>query len=342
VSAPVRVLVVDDSAFARKVVRTSLERSPHIAVVGVARDGLEALEKIAELHPDVVTLDLIMPNLDGPGVLRALPGEGAPRVVVVSVSEIDSELGIEALQLGAIDLVHKPTSHATDRLYDMGDELVRVVLAAARARPAAPFPQPGPRPQVAPASAPGRVRLVAIGGSTGGPQAVSRLLCALPASLPPIAVVLHLPGEYTGSFARRLDERSSLDVIEAEDGVPLRTGLAVIARGGHHLRIVQGEGQAVVRLDLDPATTPHRPSVDVLFESAAEAFGGDVLGVVLTGMGEDGLRGARRIRGAGGIVLTESEASSVVYGMPRAVREAGLADAEAPIDQMAELLLSRL
>jgi two-component system, chemotaxis family, protein-glutamate methylesterase/glutaminase len=337
---PVRVLVVDDSAFARKVIRESLMRCQDIEVVGIARDGLEALEKIAEHQPDVVTLDLVMPNLDGLGVMRALASAGAgPRVVVVSVSDAGSELGVEALRLGAVELVHKPSARADDRLYEIGDELVSRVLTAAGARrvPVAYAPPVVPAPGMS------RMRLIVIGASTGGPQAISRILASLPAELPvPVALVLHLPGEYTAAFARRLDELSPLEVVESDDRVALRPGRAVVARGGLHLKIEPGGGALRVRLDTNPTGMPHRPSVDVLFESAAEVLGGDVLGVILTGMGDDGLRGARRIRAAGGVVITEAESSCIVYGMPRTVREAGLSDAEAPIDHMAGLILSRL
>lgn len=337
----VRVLVVDDSAFARKVVRESLSRSPHIQVLDVARDGLEALEKITELRPDVITLDLVMPNLDGLGVLRAIgAGPDAPRVVLVSMSDEGSDLALDALALGAVDLVHKPTALATERLYQMGDELVAKVLAAAGARPMPAEPRPAPA-RGTPRAA--RRQLLAIGASTGGPQALTRLLGALPGDLAvPVAVVLHLPAEYTHAFARRLDDIVALEVLEAENGLELRPGRAVIARGGLHLLAERrGEG-LVARLDAAPLSVPHRPSVDVLFESAARAAGAAAIGVVLTGMGSDGLTGGRAIREAGGAVLGEAESSCVVYGMPRAVREAGVSQAEAPIDGLAALILAHL
>ena len=340
-SRRVRVLVVDDSAFARKVVRESLTRSPKIQVVDVARDGLEAVEKIAALRPDVVTLDLVMPNLDGLGVLRAIGAQpDPPRVVLVSMSDATSDLALDALALGAVDLVHKPTALASDRLYQMADELIAVVLAAAGAR--APSRAVAPVRSIAGPTAP-RARLLVIGASTGGPQALTRLVAALPGDLAvPVAVVLHLPAEYTQAFARRLDEAAALAVVEAEDGMSLDPGRVVIARGGIHLVVNRRGEQLVAHLDHSPSTSPHRPSVDVLFESAARAAGGALVGVVLTGMGSDGVIGARAIRAGGGAVLGEAESSCVVYGMPRAVREAGLSDAEAPIDEMSALILSRL
>jgi two-component system chemotaxis response regulator CheB len=339
-SRPIRVLVVDDSAFARKVLRETLSLSPALNVVGVARDGLEALEKISELAPDVVTLDLVMPNLDGLGVLRALPAVGGPRVVIVSISDSNSALGVEALQLGAVDLVQKPTALATDRLYELSGELVAKVIAAGGAHqrviPAAPGPS------VLRAGG-GTVRLVVIGTSTGGPQALTRLLTALPAALPcAVAVALHIPAGYTEALARRLNDVCAVRVFEAAEGSELAPGSVAIARGGMQLR-VRATGHTITT-HLDAARTPSQfcPSVDVLFESAAQVLGSAVLGVVLTGMGDDGVEGARAIQASGGRTLTESEESCVVYGMPRAVVEAQLSLARSPIEGMADLILANL
>jgi two-component system chemotaxis response regulator CheB len=339
---PVRVLIVDDSAFTRKVLRQMLERAAGVSVVGTARDGLDALDKIAELTPDVVTLDLVMPNLDGVGVLHALRRPGAPRVVVVSSSDADSELGIEALQSGAVDLVHKPTSLATDRLYEISAELVAKIMAAASARP---FPLEkalagGPRlsPRV-----PGRTGLVVIGTSTGGPQALTRLLPALPRDFPvPVVVALHIPHGYTEALAKRLDGIAAIHIVEASEGLALTPGMAAIAPGGLHLKLQRDDARLWAHLDVEPVLAPYRPSVDVLFETAARTMGNETLGVVLTGMGDDGHMGARAICKAGGRVVTESEDSCVIYGMPRVVREAGLSTAEATIDAMAELIVRQL
>lgn len=341
----IRVLIVDDSAFARKVLRDTLNAESDLQVVDHARDGLEALEKIEQLKPDVVTLDLVMPHLDGIGVLRALP-PGGPRVVVVSISPAESDLGAEALQLGAVELVQKPTALATERLYEMGSDLVRAVRAAAQAHPERLPPPPPPAPVAAP---PARVRpetrfkLLCVGTSTGGPPALTHLLQALPAELPvPVAMVLHIPPGYTEAIARRLDGVSRLHVVEATEGMALLPGMAALAPGGLHLKVVR-EGEALVaRLDPLPRDALHRPSVDVLFSSAAEALGRDVVAAVLTGMGDDGLEGARSLRHAGARVLTESRETCVVYGMPRSVREAGLSTAEAPLDRMAAEILRQL
>lgn len=340
---PVRVLVVDDSAFARKVLREVLSRSSRVEVVGIARDGLEALEKIAELKPDVITLDLVMPNLDGLGLLSALRDQpDAPRVIVVSSVGQESELAVAALQSGAIDLVHKPTSLASDQLYELGAELVEKVLVAASARPR-PSPPPMPAPLTAPRVATHAQQIVVIGASTGGPQALTRLLSALPADFPAmVCVVLHIPPGYTEAFARRVNDSSAIEVVEAHQGLGLRPAQAVIARAGLHLKLTRNGDECRALLDVRPLEKPHRPSVDVLFESAAIAYGPRVVAVVLTGMGDDGLAGARAVRAAGGVVITEAQSSCVVYGMPRCVREAGLAQFEAPIDAMAEEIMKRL
>jgi len=340
-----RVLVVDDSAFARTVLARLLRASGAIDVVATARDGVDALERIAALDPDVVTLDLTMPNLDGIGVLRALHGRPRPRVIVVSISTIDTEIGAEALTLGAIDLISKPTALANDRLHEIGGELVAKVLAAAAGYAAAAdhviaAAAPPPRP-TAVIRAPGAATLIMIGTSTGGPQALSRLLTALPATLSaPVAIVLHIPAGYTASLAARLNKLSAMEVVEAEEGLELRPGQAVLARGGVHLQIERIGARLVARLGATSARQ-FTPSVDELFATGTAAVGKGALGVVLTGMGDDGLVGARLIAGAGGALLTESAASCVVYGMPRCVYEAGLGAVEAPLELMAEEIVKR-
>ena len=337
---PVRVLVVDDSAFARKVVREVLTRAGGIEVVGIAGDGLEALEKIAELRPDVITLDLIMPNLDGLGLLRQLAVmPSPPRVVVVSISGEDSELVVEALQLGAFDSARKPTALATDRLYDLASDLPAKVLAASKGQVAALAPQKEtPTPHAALHAT--HVDLVVVGTSTGGPQALTRLLTSLPADFPvAMAIALHIPVEYTASLAKRLDAICELEVVEAHDGLELQPGRILLARGGIHLAISMAR---TARLTEQPTSALYCPSVDVLFKSAALVSGARTLGVVLTGMGDDGCAGARAIVDAGGRVLTEAESSCVVYGMPRAVDKAGLSAGSARIDRMGEAILQML
>lgn len=323
-----RVLVVDDSAFARTVISRFLAGSSKIDVIGTAHDGHEALEQIATRDPDIVTLDITMPELDGIGVLRALAGRARPRVIVVSSSSIDTELGAEALALGAIALVAKPTALASERLAGIRDELIACVLAAAE-------PIPDVRASSLPRASGRRAELVVVGTSTGGPQALTQLLGALPANLAaPVAIALHIPAGYTEALAARLDKLSALRVVEAHEGLVLEPGLAVIAPGGLHLRIEQTSGILRCRISGIPVTQ-FRPSVDELFTSASKSMGAAVVGVVLTGMGDDGLVGSRVIAGAGGSLLTEAAESCVVYGMPRSVFEADLGARAVPLGAMA-------
>jgi two-component system, chemotaxis family, protein-glutamate methylesterase/glutaminase len=332
-----RVVVVDDSAFARTVLARLMRASGKIDVIATARDGKDALERIAALDPDVITLDLTMPELDGLGVLRALAGRARPRVIVVSISTIDSDLGAEALTLGAIELIAKPTALANDRLHEIRDQLVATVVAAASGT-AMP---PAPRTLVVEPRIGRAAELIMVGTSTGGPQALTRLISALPASLgAPLTMVLHIPPGYTASLAARLDKISPLEVLEAEDGLELRPGRAVLARGGMHLWIERAGGLLVARLGTATARQ-FTPSVDELFETGVTAVGAGALGVVLTGMGDDGLVGARKIAAAGGALLTEASSSCVVYGMPRCVYEAGLGAVDVPLDSMADEITKR-
>jgi two-component system chemotaxis response regulator CheB len=277
-------------------------------------------------------------------VLRALAQmPQAPRVVLVSTSAADSDLAVEALQLGAVDLVQKPTATATDRLYELGDELIEKVrvaaLSAVRLSDEAEKPSLSDVPTTS-----GRTKVIVLGTSTGGPQALTKLFSALPGTLQaPLAVVLHIPPGYTRTLAERLDRSSALTVLEAEQDLEIGPGMAVIARAGIHLRLVRS-GETSARCDLDPMpmSVLHRPSVDELFISAARAFGEGVLGVVLTGMGDDGLRGARAIHESKGRILTEHPDSCVVYGMPAVIKDAGLATAEAHLDRMAAVIVNHL
>lgn len=347
-SGPVRVLVVDDSAFARKVMREVLQADARIEVVAIARDGLDALEKITELSPDVVTLDLVMPQLDGIGVLdaiRLLPSP--PRVVAVTMSDADSAMGVAALQAGAFDVVHKPTAIATDRLYELGAELVEKVLLAAKTAPGTLSPSAALGAAAAARAFEKAPRvdleLLLVGASTGGPRAITQLLRALPADFPiPVAVVVHMPAGYTEAFASRLDRECALNVVEAKEGTVLRAGVAVVARAGVHMKMRKDGNVLAVTLDVHPMDALHRPSVDALFESAAQVVGRNVLGVVLTGMGSDGVIGARALHAAGARVIVEHESTCVVYGMPRAIVEQGLSDAQVPLHEMAGAIFMRL
>ena len=267
-----RVLVVDDSAYVRKVVSQILSRSPFLEVVGTARDGQEALEQVVELRPDVVTCDLIMPNLDGVGFVREQMQRKPVPIVIVSVASESGELVLSALDAGAVDFIQKPTALASDRLLEMGDDLIgKVKIAAgARLRPPAPV-EPIATARIQPR---GVVDIVVLGISTGGPQALRSLIPRLPAALPvPLAIVLHMPIGYTELYARKLDELSALNVVEAEDGVELRSGSVFLAPAGRHLTLRRNaEGTVITHLDVRPLDMPHRPSVDVLFQSAADVY----------------------------------------------------------------------
>lgn len=328
-----RVIVVDDSAFARAVLSSVLRASGEIDVISTARDGRDALDQIAALDPDAITLDLTMPGLDGLGVLRALAGRPRPRAVVVSISSIDTELGVEALALGASDVITKPTALASDRLREIGDELIAKLLAVSRTPIAALATRPR-RPHAA-------AQLILIGASTGGPQALTQLIAALPATLSaPVAVVLHIPFGYTHAMAARLDRLTPLRVVEAEDGLALVPGTIALARGGMHLQIERDGAALRARLAMLPLH-PFVPSVNELFRTGVAAVGAGALGVVLTGMGDDGLDGARAIAAAGGSLITEAASTCVVYGMPRAVYDAGLGAEAVPLDQIAREIAKR-
>jgi two-component system chemotaxis response regulator CheB len=332
-----RVLVVDDSAFARTVLARVLRASGSIDVIGTARDGDDALAQIAASDPDVITLDLTMPGKNGLDVLRALQGKSRPRVLVVSVSTIDSVPGVEALALGALDVISKPTALASDRLYELGNELVIKVLAATEVHHVNPLITQAVAPAVH-----GEVDLVMIGTSTGGPQALTRVLAALPADLDAaVAVVLHIPIGYTEALAQRLDKSSPLEVVEAHEGIELRRGRVVIARAGVHLKVQRRGDKLIGHLDPLPIRS-HTPAVDELFKSGVEAVGARCLGVVLTGMGDDGLAGARAISTAGGALLTEAASTSVVYGMPRVVFEAGIGARQVPLDNIPNEIISHV
>ena len=339
----VRVLIVDDSAYVRKVIRQMLSRSPFIEVVGAARGGRDALEMAAELNPDVITCDLIMPELDGVGFIREQMARRPIPIVVVSIASESGELVLSALDAGAVDFVQKPTALATDRLLEISDDLIEKVKAAARARPAV-VGDVAMTPAVAPAAATHAFDMVVIGISTGGPQALKMLIPKLPAEFSvPIAIVLHMPVGYTELYARKLNEQSALTVLEAQGGEVVTPGHVYIAPAGRHLTLRRnGAKQVVTYLDVRPLDTPYRPSVDSLFHSAADVYGSRVLGIVMTGMGSDGREGSAWIKAKGGTVLTEAEASCVVYGMPRSIVEAGLSDAQVRLDQMADAVLERI
>jgi two-component system chemotaxis response regulator CheB len=342
----IRTLIVDDSAFVRKVVREMLSHSPDIEIVGSARNGEDALQLAEQLNPDVVTCDLTMPELDGVGFVRRQMARKPVPILLLTASPQDTGRVLDALQAGAVDFVQKPSALANNDLFAIREELVQKVKAAA-ASPVRSLPLPNPPPPVAPASSPRRAThadILVLGISTGGPQALRYLLPQFPSDFPiPLVIVLHMPLGYTAAFAEKLAEICPLPIQEAYDGCPVQPGYALLAPAGRHLYFKRTAAGAVeVRLSLEPLEKPHRPSVDILFQSAAEVFGKRVLAVVMTGMGDDGLQGAAFIKAQGGTVLTEAEESCVIFGMPRSVVEAGLSDGSVALVSMWEEINKRL
>ena len=340
----VRVLVVDDSAYVRKRMTQMLTRSPFVEVIGTSRDGREALEMAAELEPDVITCDLNMPEMDGVAFVREQMSRRPVPIVIISVASPSGEQVLSALEAGAVDFLQKPTALATDRLLDVADELVAKVKAAAGAQMwrVRPVPPDAPSPTLA-APVASRTDIVLIGISTGGPQALKVLIPRFPADFPvPVAMVLHMPVGYTELYAQKLNDMSHLRVKEAAEGEDIEAGTAYLAPAGRHLSFRRSLGRVIAHLDVRPLDTPHRPAVDVLFQSAADIFGARTLGVVMTGMGADGRDGSAWIKARGGQIITEAEQSCVVYGMPRSVVEAGLSDVAAPLETMFEVILERL
>ena len=343
-NAVIRTLIVDDSAFVRKVVREMLSRSPFIEVVGMAHDGDEALQMTAKLKPDVITCDLTMPKMGGVEFVREQMASAPLPILILSASPADGELVLEAINAGAVDFVRKPSARATDDLLNVREELTEKIKAAARA-PLKNLHIDAPA-KVSQIEAPGNLQadVVVLGISTGGPQALRYLVPQLPADFPvPLLIVLHMPPGYTALFAAKLAEISKIKVREAQDGDVLEAGTAIVGQAGRHLVLRRNaSGQTQIRLSSTPTDKPHRPSVDVLFRSAAETYKARTLAIVMTGMGDDGKEGAAWVKVQGGKVITEAEESCVIYGMPRCVVEAGLSDISVPLTSMAETIMRNL
>ncbi len=335
----VRVLVVDDSAFIRYAISRRLGADRQIQVVDTAANGAEAVEKVISLAPDVVTLDVDMPVMDGLEALaRIMEHRPTPVVMLSSHTREGAEVTLRALELGAVDFIAKPQNGSAMGIVTLGEDLIAKVKAAARSRL---HKTPVRRAESKPfASTPGlglaAEAVVAIGASTGGPRALYEVIPHLPRDLPcAVVVVQHMPSGFTRALAQRLDAASSLPVVEAAHGEELRTGQVYVAPGDIHLVVDRGR----VRLESGPKVHGVRPSVDVTFLSLASYYGGRTVAAVLTGMGNDGAEGARAIHRAGGKVLAEDESTCVVFGMPRSVIEAGAADEVVPLPRIAERLV---
>jgi two-component system chemotaxis response regulator CheB len=341
---PLRVLVVDDSALVRKAITDSLSRDPEIEVVGSACDPYVAREKIARLDPDVLTLDLEMPRMDGLTFLRILmQHHPLPVVVVSSLTQAGSQAAMDAMEAGAVDVLAKPDG--TMSIGALGERLayhVKAAYAASRfKRPREERPEAGPpAPLLGAPTAVDSRRLIVLGCSTGGLEALRTVLSTLPAELPPVAVVQHISGHFSRVVAERLDAASALAVREAEEGGRLEPGMCVIAPGEHHLAIERDGAGFRTRLLRSPPVHHCRPAVDVLFRSAAEVAGRHTVAALMTGMGSDGTLGMTAIRQAGGRTIAEHESTCVVYGMPRAAIEAGVVDQVVPLPRIAAAIVA--
>ncbi len=348
---PIRVLVVDDSAFMRRALSAIVESDAELELVGTAFNGRNALKKIDQLEPDVVTLDVEMPELDGIGALKELMAthEHPPAVLMCSsLTREGSRVALDALQHGAADVIAKPTTahglHESPDARLMLSKIRGVAKHRKRFKRHAEAQQKSNRPRCdehtseAPPICPAATRslkrraisCVVVGSSTGGPPALEAMLAHLPATLPvPIVIAQHMPPMFTQSLAARLDSLAEVSVLHAETGMPLLPGKVYVAQGGRHMRVARaGAGRSQLEITTEPSDVLYKPSVSVLFESAVHAFGDKTLGVMLTGMGDDGLAGSRALVEAGGLLLGQNEASCVVYGMPKAVHEAGLVHAQ--------------
>lgn len=342
VSRKTRVLVVDDSAVMRQALSTMLARDPGIDVVGSAGDAYVAREKIVTLRPDVLTLDVEMPRMDGLSFLdRLMRARPMPVVMVSSLTEAGCATTLRALELGAVDFVTKPAVDLRTHMPEVAEEVIAKVKTAAVARirprtatPAAPVPRP--RGGFVRGAA---QRIIVVGASTGGTEALRELLTAWPPDCPGAVVVQHMPENFTRAFAERLDALCAVRVKEAAAGDRVLDGHVLIASGNHHVRLARSGETYLVHVGSDAPVNRHRPSVDVLFHSCAEVVGPNAVGVIMTGMGDDGARGLLAMRRAGARTFAQDEATSVVFGMPKTAIDLGAAEQVVPLGRMADVIL---
>lgn len=345
----IKVLVIDDSAFMRRVITDMLQSSPLICVIGTARNGQDGLEKARQLRPDLITLDIEMPVMDGLTVLPKLLVElNCPIIALSSLTQDGAQASLEALELGAVDFLPKPVQGLVWDIANIRDDLVDKVISAAKAR--MPTQRMGVTPRAAgmPAkSAFGRPRalgdpirsLVAIGASTGGPQALQTVLTGFAADIPAsFVVVQHMPPRFTKSLAQRLDSLCQLSVEEAEDGESLRNGRVLIAKADWQMTLVADGDLLRTRLLQTPPISGHRPSVDALFASLPSVRTAKLIAVVLTGMGSDGAAGVVAVKEAGGITLAEDASTAIIYGMPKAAAQTGSIDRVVPLHEMSGVI----
>ncbi len=348
----IRVLIVDDSAVVRQVLTAVLDRDPRITVIGTAADPIYAMQRMNEDWPDVVVLDVEMPRMDGITFLKKLMSvRPTPVVVCSTLTEAGAATTMQAMAAGAVACVTKPKAGLKSFLESDEGNLVHSVRAAAlcnmrRVRslpstpaapsaPSVPVPAPGPRALSATTD-----RIVAIGTSTGGTQALEVVLPALPRTAPGIVIVQHMPVKFTAAFADRLNQHCQIEVLEAQDGDRVLAGRALVAPGGRHMKVRRDGAQYRVQILDAPPVNRHRPSVDVLFRAVAECAGANALGIIMTGMGDDGARGLKQMRDVGARTLGQDEPSCVVYGMPKVAHELGAVQRELPLGSIAAAITS--
>jgi two-component system chemotaxis response regulator CheB len=337
---PVRVLIVDDSAVIRQLLSILLSADPEIEVVGTASDPYIARDRIKALNPDVITLDVEMPHMDGVTFLRKIMTlRPMPVVMISTLTQAGAETTLEALEIGAVDFIAKPTHDVANALAALAGELQAKVKSAAHARVGVhrvPATARSPRRDRPVSSS---ERIIAIGASTGGVEALKSLLMDMPAECPPILITQHMPPRFTAAFAERLNRECPMTVSEAAHNDVIEPNHVYIAPGSHHLELVRSGGHYLCRLDDGPTVSGHRPSVDVLFQSVARVAGKAAVGVILTGMGKDGANGLFDMRSAGAVTLGQDQASSLIYGMPRAAFERGAVMHQFSLSHMADAIL---
>lgn len=341
---PIQVLIVDDSALIRQMFSEMLSSEPDIRVLDTACDPYEAREKIKKLNPDVLTLDIEMPKMDGLTFLeKIMTLRPMPVIMASSLTQRGADETIRALEIGAFDTIGKPVSNQNrDTIGQLKEQLVAKIRAAAKANVAAARRSDSQVPKVVTFHPPGGVarHIIAIGASTGGVEALKEIFIRLPANTPPIVVTQHMPEHFTKSFAARMDSISQVKVCEAANHDRLKAGHAYIAPGGsRHLKIVRVGPDFVCKLEEGPPVSSHRPSVDVLFHSVAEAAGAKALGVILTGMGKDGAEGLKAMHDKGSYTIGQNQASCVVYGMPQVAMKIGAVTRELPLQEIPAAML---
>jgi len=342
-SPKIRCLIVDDSAVIRSLLQRMLNSDPEIEVVGSAPDPYVAREKLVELKPDVMTLDIEMPRMDGLTFLEKVMASMPTRTLIISsLARQQSEMALRALEVGAIDVLAKPAINVTDSLQDLRDELVSRVKAVARAQLQKPAAAPQPRPKLPNhTKALGQTthQILAIAASTGGTEALKVVLSGLPPDIPGTLIVQHMPPVFTRTFAENLNRICNFEVKEAEAGDRVKPGLVLLAPGNYHMELTRSGAYYYVKLNQDPPQHGVRPAADILMRSVAKYAGKNAVGVVLTGMGRDGALGLLEMHQAGAYNIAQDEATSVVYGMPKVAVEAGGIDKVLPLSDIASQLI---